>query len=247
MNKIIVITGAGSGLGRAIAKRFAADGEKVVLLGRTLSKLEKVVEEIGDNATAISCDIGNVESVRRAFAEIAETYPKIDVLINNAAHIDYSTLADSSDEHLLNTVNTNMLGNLLCSRAAIHMMGHEGQIINVSSDGVVLPYALHTVYQATKGGIEVLSQHLQNELRAQGIRVCVVRAGPMKSEDNSMHQATAEAQQAFFDASSERGLDPSTMPLSAVDNCYWIFRSLVDVPKDVHVPFIHFTSRDAKS
>jgi len=83
--KTVVITGAGSGLGRALARRFAADGERLLLLGRTRSKIEAVAEELGQRATAVECDVASPDSVRKAFAAIAERHPKIDVLINNAA------------------------------------------------------------------------------------------------------------------------------------------------------------------
>ncbi|HEY8385287.1 MAG TPA: SDR family NAD(P)-dependent oxidoreductase, partial [Porticoccaceae bacterium] len=75
MSKVIVITGAGVGLGRALARRFAADGDTVVLLGRTLSKVEAVAAEIGDRAMAVGCDVASPDSVRAAFAEIAKRHP----------------------------------------------------------------------------------------------------------------------------------------------------------------------------
>ena len=87
MSKTIVITGAGSGLGRAFARRFAADGDQVVLLGRTLAKVDEVAAEIGDRALALACDICSADSVRAAFTAIGERFGSIDVLINNAAYV----------------------------------------------------------------------------------------------------------------------------------------------------------------
>ena len=80
MGKTIVITGAGVGLGRALARRFAKEGETVILLGRTLSKVQAVADELGEPAFAVQCDVGVPDSVRTAFAAIAERHPKIDVL-----------------------------------------------------------------------------------------------------------------------------------------------------------------------
>ncbi|MEZ5737437.1 MAG: SDR family oxidoreductase [Novosphingobium sp.] len=242
MGKVIVITGAGSGLGRALARRFGADGDSVVLIARTQSKLEKVAAEIGDNALPVPCDIGNADSVRAAFATIAEKHPKVDVLINNAAMIDYATLADASDEHIMGVVGTNMIGNLLCSRAAINMMGRGGHIINVSSEAVDAPYPHHVVYQATKGGMETMSRHLQDELEPDGIRVTVVRAGPMYDEDYTM-QAAPEVAEAFHRACVERGIDLSKTPVSQFSSVLWVFRSLVDMPADMHVDTVRFSSR----
>ena len=85
MTKVVVITGAGKGLGRAIARHIAARGDQVVLLGRTLSNVQTVAAELGSPAFALECDVGQPESVRAAFASIAQRHSGIDVLINNAA------------------------------------------------------------------------------------------------------------------------------------------------------------------
>ncbi len=242
MSKVIVITGAGSGLGRALARRLVKDGDTVYLIGRTLSKLETVAAELGERAIAVQCDIGKPDSVREAFAAIAGTHPAIDVLINNAARIDYATLGGASDEHIVETVNTNLLGTLLCSRAAINMMGRGGHIINVSSEAVDAPYPHHVVYQATKGGIETASRHLQDELEPQGIRVTVVRAGPMMDQDSAM-QASDEAVQGFYQACQERGIDFSTLGISQFGSTEWLFRALIDMPADMHVDTVRFSGR----
>ena len=89
MGKTIIITGAGDGLGRALARRFARDGETVILLGRTLSKLEAVAAELGEGHLALQCDVGDPDSVRAAFAQIATRHPKVDVLINNASVVSH--------------------------------------------------------------------------------------------------------------------------------------------------------------
>lgn len=242
MAKVIVVTGAGSGLGRALARSFHRDGDIVFLLGRTASKVEKVAGELGERATAIACDIGSPEDVRAAFARIAQSHPTIDVLINNAAMIDYTTLAEASDAHILGTIGTNLGGTLLCCRAAINAMGRGGHIINVSSEAVDEPYPHHVAYQATKGGIETMSKHLQNEVKPQGIRVTLVRAGPMYDDERAM-QASPEAVDAFHAACVERGIDLSTLPVAHFDSVLWLFRSLVDMPADMHVDVARFTSR----
>ena len=74
MSKTIVITGAGVGLGRALARRFASEGDNVVLLGRTFAKVKDAADEIGERALAVKCDVGSPDSVREAFAEIAKTH-----------------------------------------------------------------------------------------------------------------------------------------------------------------------------
>lgn len=244
MGKVIVITGAGAGLGRALARRFHGDGDTVYLLARTLANLQSLADELGGNAFPVPCDIGQPDAVRAAFAAIDERHPTIDVLINNAAKIDYATLAEASDEHILGTVNTNLIGNILCSRAALNMMESGGHIINVSSEAVDAPYPHHVVYQATKGGIETMSRHLQDEVRPRGIRVSVVRAGPMYGEDRTW-QATPEAVEAFHQACLDRGIDLSQTAVAHFNSVFWVFRSLVDMPADMHVDTVRFGGRKA--
>lgn len=243
MSKIIVITGAGSGLGKHLTRRFAADGDTVVLLGRRAAKIEELANEIGPLAVPVACDISNTESVLETFASIAQRFPQIDVLINNAAMMDYSTVADATDEHILGIIGTNLTGNLLCTRAALNMMGRGGHVINVTSESVELPYPHHVVYQATKGGVEAMSRHLQDEVRADGIRISVVRAGPMMGEDRTMDRTPAVL--AFYAACVERGIDLAKNPISQFSSVYWIFRSLVDMPQDIHVDTVRFGARHA--
>ena len=129
MSKVIVITGAGAGLGRALARRFAADGETVVLLGRNLEKVQAVAAQIGNDAVAFGCDVSSPDSVRAAFAQIAQRHPRIDVLINNAAVYEPFQVAEATDEQILKAIGTNLAGPILCARAAIALLGRGGHII----------------------------------------------------------------------------------------------------------------------
>ena len=182
MSRIIVITGAGVGLGRALARRFAADGESVVLLGRTAAKVEAAAREIGAGAMAVGCDVASPDSVRAAFAKIAERHPRIDVLINNAAIFEPFRIVNATDEQILNTIATNLAGPMLCARSAIPMMQRDGHIINVSSESVDMPFPHLSVYQSSKAGLERFSNSLYQELDPIGIRVSNVRAGQMFEE-----------------------------------------------------------------
>src|ERR1043165_408472 len=110
MAKIIVITGAGVGLGRALARRFAKDGDDVVLLGRTASKVEAAAKDIGAQAMAVQCDVASPDSVRAAFAAIARRHPKIDALVNKAAVFEPFLIAEATDAQIVDTVTTNLVG-----------------------------------------------------------------------------------------------------------------------------------------
>jgi len=244
MSKVIVITGAGIGLGRALARRFAEDGHQVVLLGRTLAKVEAAADEIGDKAMAVKCDVGSPDSVREAFAVIAERHPRIDVLINNAAIFEPFLLADAKDEQIINTLNINLAGPMLCMRAAIPMMGNGSHIFNISSESVDVNMPHLSVYQASKAGVERLSKSLNLELESQGIRVTNVRAGAM-FEEGKTWDADPEAQMAFGKAALERGINLRERPLSQFTSVTEVFSALLDLPADLHADTISLHGRKA--
>ncbi|MGO9933309.1 MAG: SDR family oxidoreductase [Steroidobacteraceae bacterium] len=242
MPKVIVITGAGVGLGRALARRFAADGEAVVLLGRTLAKVEAAAAEIGERAVAAACDVGSPASVRAAFAAVAERHPRIDVLINNAALFEPFLIAEASDAQLLDIVGTNLTGPMLCARAAIPMMGRGGHIINVSSESVGMVFPHLVVYQSSKAGLERFSEGLHHELEPSGIRVTSVRAGQM-FEPGKVWNIDPAAAVAFGKATAAVGLNPRERPISHFDSVTNVFRALLDLPADLTVQSVRLHAR----
>lgn len=244
MSKTIVITGAGVGLGRALARQFAADGDNVVLLGRTASKVEAVAADIGERAMAVQCDVASPESVRAAFAAIAGRHPRIDVLINNAAIFEPFQLVNASDEQILNTVNANLSGPMFCARAAIPMMEKGAHIINVSSESVDIPLPHLTVYQSSKAGVERFSLSLYQELEPRGIRVSTVRAGAMYEEGKTW-DVDMDAKIAFHQAATAVGLHLTERPISQFNSVTGIFRALIDLPDDLQVEHIRLHARRA--
>lgn len=242
MAKVIVITGAGVGLGRALARRFAADGESVVLLGRTAAKVEAAAAEIGERAMAVACDVGSPDSVRAAFAAVAARHPRIDVLINNAARFEPFLIAQASDEQILDIVGTNLTGPMLCARAAIPMMGRGGHIINVSSESVGMVFPLMIVYQSTKAGLERFSEGLHHELEPSGIRVTSVRAGQM-FEPGKVWNIDPAAAAAFQKATAAIGLNLREKPISQFSSVTNVFRVLLDLPPDVTVQNVRLHAR----
>jgi meso-butanediol dehydrogenase / (S,S)-butanediol dehydrogenase / diacetyl reductase len=242
MPKVIVITGAGVGLGRALARRFAADGETVILLGRTQAKVEAAATEIGGRAMAVACDVGSPDSVRAAFAAIAARHPRIDVLINNAALFEPFLIAEASDAQLLDIVGTNLTGPMLCARAAIPMMGRGGHIINVSSESVAMVFPLMVVYQSSKAGLERFSEGLHHELEPSGIRVTSVRCGQM-FEQGKVWNIDPAAAAAFAKATAAIGLNLRERPISQFHSVTNVFRALLDLPADVTVQNVRLHAR----
>lgn len=244
MSKTIVITGAGVGLGRALAKRFASEGDNVVLLGRTFAKVEAAANEIGEQALAVVCDVSSPDSVRKAFAGIAEKHPQIDVLINNAAVFEPFKIADATDQQILAAVNTNLAGPMLCVRAALPMMVKGSHIINVTSESVEVPFPHLSVYQSSKAGLERFSKSMHQELSPDGIRVSNVRAGQM-FEEGKTWDVDPEARREFGIAAIQAGINLLERPLSQFDSVTDIFRALIDLPADLHALSINLEARKA--
>ena len=225
-----------------MAQRFADDGETVVMLGRSLAKVQAAADAIGKGALAVACDVTSPDSVRAAFATIAETHPKIDALVNNAGIFKPFVIEEASDDQIIGSVLTNLAGPMLCARSAIPMLNRGGHIINVSSDSVDEPFAHLTAYQASKAGLENFSSHLNAELADKAIRVSTVRAGQMMGADVQM-DFDMEAMGRFFEASAKRGLNMMARGVSQYQSTLDIFRMLLDLPPDVHVGVVRFQSR----
>jgi meso-butanediol dehydrogenase / (S,S)-butanediol dehydrogenase / diacetyl reductase len=242
VSKTIVITGAGVGLGRALARRFAAEGHAVVVLGRTASKVEAVARELGERALAVGCDVASPDSVRAAFAAIAKRHPRIDVLINNAAVFEPFEVAEGSDTQILGAIGTNLAGPILCARAAIPLMGRGGHIINVSSESVKLPFPHLLVYQSTKAGLERFSEGLHTELEPSGIRVTTVRAGQMY-EEGKVWNADPQAQMRFAKAALAAGINLRERPIAQFTSVTNVFALLIDLPADLTATHISLHAR----
>ena len=242
MAKTIVITGAGDGLGRTLARRLSADGAAVILLGRTLSKVQAVADEIGSQAMAVECDVSAPDSVRQAFAAIAERHPTIDVLINNAAIYEPFLVAEASDAQILAPLLTNLAGPVYCARAVIPMMTAGGHIINVSSESVTVGFPMLSLYQSSKAGLERFSSALAHELAPAGIRVTTVRAGQMMEEGKTVSWAP-EAAMRFGQACIAAGIDPRARPISHFKSVAEVFRMVIDSPPDLQVETVTLTAR----
>lgn len=185
--KVVVITGAGQGLGAGFAKDFAGQGAKVYLLGRTLSKVEKVAAEIksqGGDACAMGCDVGEQDQVKDCFDRILAENGKVDILVNNAAYHRSLSVLDTSTEEWDKHINSNLNGCFYCIKAVLPGMiaRRYGKIINMSSSGAKLFFPGFGAYAASKGGIVSLTQILSEEVKNYGINVNAIYLGMTNTE-----------------------------------------------------------------
>ncbi len=184
-----VITGGGSGVGRATALMLAARGWQVAVLGRRADALEETRTMAGsrqDHVLALPCDVGVQVEVERAFADLTERYPAIDVLVNAAGtNTPARSLAELSlpDYHQL--IDTNLNGAYYCVRAVLPLMRQRGAgtIVNVVSDAGLRANAKAGVaYVVSKFGMAGLTQSINAEERGNGIRASAIYPGDINTE-----------------------------------------------------------------
>jgi NAD(P)-dependent dehydrogenase (short-subunit alcohol dehydrogenase family) len=171
--KVAVVTGATSGSGRGIAKRFVEEGASVFMLARGRERLDEVASELGEGAIPVVADVGDPDSVRAAFAQVEDHFGKLDILINNAAIYRPCLVELLSDGDILKQVSTNFLGPVYTCRAAIPLMRAAGfgDIVNTSSESTLDPFPMLSMYVATKSALEMFTRILAEELRDEDIRV----------------------------------------------------------------------------
>ena len=167
-NKVALVTGAGTGIGKAAAKALLKGGYRVVLTGRNLERLKKAIIDIGGNEStclAVVCDVGNPDEVKNLFNALKEKYNRIDVLFNNAGMgAPAIPMEDISYEQWMSVVNANLCGAFLCSQEAIRMMKAQspqgGRIINNGSISAYAPRPMSAPYTATKHAISGLTKSI---------------------------------------------------------------------------------------
>lgn len=244
MGKLIVITGAGTGFGRAMARRLAADGHRLVLLGRRLGKVREVAQELGAGSLALACDVADPDSVDAAFAQIADREPRVDVLINNAGVFDPFLIEDATNDQIRTALDTNLAGPIYCSRAAIPLLAEGSHIINIGSETVVEPIAMLSLYQSSKAGLERFTQTLKQELAPRGIRVTMLRAGKMIGPELNSTFDPAVARR-FAEENQKLGVDNRKAAISKYDSVAELIPWLIALPADVHIPQLMVEARHA--
>jgi 3-oxoacyl-[acyl-carrier protein] reductase len=183
--RVAVVTGAGRGIGAAIARQLASIGAKVVLSGRTREPLDHVASEIGSAASVIECDVTSLDSVEQLAALVERNFGRTDILVNNAGIGAFSApLHKLTPEDWEKVLNTNLRGVYYCIRAFAPMMirARTGHIINISSLAGKNPLPNGAVYAASKWGLNGLSYSVAEELRGHNIRVAVVCPGSVNTE-----------------------------------------------------------------
>lgn len=185
--KVVVITGASSGIGEATARHLAAHGAKVVLGARRAERLNSLVAEIvdaGGDAVAIATDVTRAEEVTRLVDTAAETFSRVDVLINNAGVMPLSNLESLKLAEWNQMIDVNIKGVLHGIAAVIPHMKRQksGQIITTASVAGHLVFPGSSIYSGTKFAVRAICEGLRQEVKAYNIRTTILSPGAVKTE-----------------------------------------------------------------
>jgi NAD(P)-dependent dehydrogenase (short-subunit alcohol dehydrogenase family) len=174
--KVAIVTGGGTGIGRAIALAFGREGAKVALLGRRKKVLEDVANELaqaGAAGKALVCDITKSQATRGAVEEVVKAFGPVNVLVNNAGILSVSTVESVSEEEWDKVIETNLKGPFLMARAVLPAMRQAGggSIVNISSVLGLVAMKGRAAYCASKGGVTLLTKAMAMDHAEEKIRV----------------------------------------------------------------------------
>ena len=184
--KVVVITGASKGIGKAIAFALANVGAKVVLAARTRKDVVKVAKTLtaaGADALAVPTDVADADAVKTLIRRTQDTYQRLDILINCAGNGRFGNVVDFEPADWDSVINSNLRGIYLCAKYALpHLMARgNGQIINVLSIAAKVSLAASSAYCAAKAGALAFTKVLAAEVRHDNVRVTAVLPGAVET------------------------------------------------------------------
>lgn len=186
-NKVAIVTGSSSGIGKAIALRFGAEGAHVVVTARRMARCEQTVAQIvkeGGEAWVIQTDVSDERQVERLIEQTVAYYGRLDILVNNAGVVAGGQLAETTTHSFDEVMNVNLRGTFFCCRAGFKQMKQQGGgiIINMSSVAGVQAWAGTGTYSASKHGIMALTKSLADEGRPHRIKVSTICPGSVAED-----------------------------------------------------------------
>jgi len=221
--KVVLVTGAGHGIGQAVAERFSAEGARVVVNDLSEARASEVAQAMRGDAIPVAADVSSKEQVDRLFDTALERFGTVDVLVNNAGNIHAARhFLEADEEWWDRMLGVNLKGAFLCSLRAAHIMARKGSgvIISMSSGGATRAHRGNVAYDASKGGIEAMTRAMALDLAPYGVRVNAVVPGLILTYDLSAEDAV------------ERG---KVVPLGRLGN-----------PDDLAGPTVFLATEDAR-
>ena len=210
--KVVLVTGASSGIGNAVARALAAQGAAVAVAARRLEMLERLVQVIrsdGGTATAIRLDVTNEEQCRDAVQRCVDELGGLDILVNNAGVMLLGPIEGADTQDWRRMIDTDVLGLMYMTHAALpYLLAAQGSLVQLSSVDGRSAGPLTGVYNAAKWAVNAFSESLRQEVTTRGLRVVIIEPGATVSElaSHITHSPTREAVAQF--AAAIRPLAP---------------------------------------
>jgi NAD(P)-dependent dehydrogenase (short-subunit alcohol dehydrogenase family) len=239
MNSFAIITGAGSGIGKATAEKFIANAYKVILVGRRLEPLQNIAKTYPDRAIALSCDIRSQTDLQKLNTEI-QKHQNIEVLVNNAGIYEQKSFLESDHQHFVQMFEANFFSCVNVSRLVIpyFLQAKKGVIVNVSSTLGERPIAQTAAYSSTKAAMINLTKSLALELAPAKIRVNCICPGIVETPIHDLSNESLKAQMQTFQPLGRIG-QPSEIAHHIFSFCApgseWTTGSVLDVDGGIHL------------
>jgi NAD(P)-dependent dehydrogenase (short-subunit alcohol dehydrogenase family) len=195
--KIAVISGGTTGIGLAIAQRFAAEGAHVFIFGRRQAQLDRAATQTGRNVTAIQADATNLDDLDRVAAAVREEKGRVDIVVSNAALVEQAPIDTLTPEHFDKTFNLNARGPVFLVQKLLPLMSRGGSIILVSSAMHLMGIPGHTAYAATKAALRSYARTWAAEFKDRGIRVNTLSPGVTDTPMLDSQVSTPEEREAL--------------------------------------------------
>lgn len=176
--KVALVTGGNSGIGLAVARRFAEEGARVFITGRREAQLAEAVALIGGQAEAIQGDITRTDDLARLFDTLGTRAGRLDILVNSSGVSEPASLEETTEEHIDRAFNLNVRAMVLTVQHAVRLMGEGGSIVLVGSVAGAIANPGYGSYSASKAAVRSYARTWNSELAPRGIRVNTLSPGP---------------------------------------------------------------------
>ena len=220
--KVAIVTGAGRGIGRAIALAFAHEGVDMVVVSRTLSEVEETASQVtalGRRALALRVDVSRIEDIENMVRSTIEEFGRIDVLVNSAGIFGpIGPLIKNDVSKWIETINVNLIGTFLCCKAVLPVMINQGggKIVNLSGGGAASPHPRFSAYASSKAAVVRFTETLAEEVKEFNVQANAIAPGALNTrlQDEVLAAGELAGGKALADAkkTKETGGTPLDVP-----------------------------------